>query len=181
MGLSQQEGAGLIKFKTAEIEINLVGSLVARSLRFSSIKIDGSKILVTNSPIDGFLFKQIPTKKLLNLPEIATKQAVLGFKNINMELPFRLEKKVIVSPNGSSMFIFLKPNTACLVAISGKFSNFLVGICLNRKPSIGELVTRILLPSILIELKRSDLATSEPTRLISISAVLNLIRPAPSC
>ena len=87
MGLSQQEGAGLIKFKTAEIEINLVGSLVARSPRFSSIKIDGSKILVTNSPIDGFLFNQIPIKKLLNLPELSTKQAAVDFKNINIELP----------------------------------------------------------------------------------------------
>ncbi|SVD60189.1 uncharacterized protein METZ01_LOCUS413043, partial [marine metagenome] len=87
MRLSLQEEAGLIKFKTAEIEINLVGSLVTRSPRFSSIKIDGSKILITNSPTDGFLFNQIPIKKLLNVPELATKQAALDFKNINMELP----------------------------------------------------------------------------------------------
>jgi len=85
--LSQQEEAGLIKFKTAEIEINLVGSLVARSPRFRSIKIDGSKIILTNSPIDGFLFNQIPIKKLLNLPELATKQAAMDFVNINIELP----------------------------------------------------------------------------------------------
>ena len=88
MRLSLQEEAGLIKFKTAEIEINLVGSLVTRSPRFSSIKIDGSKILITNSPTDGFLFNQIPIKKLLNLPKLATKQVALDFKNINMELPF---------------------------------------------------------------------------------------------
>ena len=87
MRLSLQEEAGLIKFKTAEIEINLVGSLIARSPRFYSIKIDGSKILITNSPTDGFLFNQIPIKKLLNVPELATKQAALDFKNINMELP----------------------------------------------------------------------------------------------
>ena len=87
MRLSQQEEAGLIKFKAAEIEINLVGSLIARSPRFHSIKIDGSKILITNSPTDGFLFNQIPIKKLLNVPELATKQAALDFKNINMELP----------------------------------------------------------------------------------------------
>ncbi len=85
--LSRQEEAGLIKFRAAEIEINLVGSLIARSPRFNSIKIDGSKILITNSPTDGFLFNQIPIKKLLNVPELATKQAALDFKNINMELP----------------------------------------------------------------------------------------------
>ena len=84
---SRQKEAGLIKFKAAEIEINLVGSLIARSPRFHSIKIDGSKILITNSPTDGFLFNQIPIKKFLNLPELATKQAALNFKNINMELP----------------------------------------------------------------------------------------------
>jgi len=83
---SRQKEAGLIKFKAAEIEINLVGSLIARSPRFHSIKIDGSKILITNSPTDGFLFNQIPIKKLLNLPELATKQAALSFKNLNMEL-----------------------------------------------------------------------------------------------
>ena len=87
MRLSQQEEAGLIKFKAAEIEINLVGSLIARLPRFHSIKIDGSKILITNSPTDGFLFNQIPIKKLLNVPELATKQAALNFKNINMEFP----------------------------------------------------------------------------------------------
>ena len=80
MRLSQQEEAGLIKFKAAEIEINLMGSLIARSPRFHSIKIDGSKILITNSPTDGFLFNQIPIKKLLNVPELATKQAALDFK-----------------------------------------------------------------------------------------------------
>ena len=87
MRLFQQEEAGLIKFKAAEIEINLVGSLIARSPRFNSIKIDGSKILITNSPTDGFLFNQIPIKKLLNVPELSTKQAALDFKNINMEFP----------------------------------------------------------------------------------------------
>ncbi|MCH2478024.1 MAG: hypothetical protein MK218_08790, partial [Gammaproteobacteria bacterium] len=87
MRLSQQEEAGLIKFKAAEIEINLVGSLIARSPRFHSIKIDGSKILITNSPTDGFLFNQIPIKKLLIVAELATKQAAFDFKNINMELP----------------------------------------------------------------------------------------------
>ena len=87
MRLFQQEEAGLIKFKAAEIEINLVGSLIARSPRFHSIKIDGSKILITNSPTDGFLFNQIPIKKLLNVPELSTKQAALDFKNINMEFP----------------------------------------------------------------------------------------------
>ena len=55
--LSQQEEAGLIKFKTAEIEINLVGSLVARSPRFRSIKIDGSKII----PV-SYTHLTLPTK-----------------------------------------------------------------------------------------------------------------------
>ena len=62
MRLSQQEEAGLIKFKTAEIEINLVGSLIARSPRFHSIKIDGSKILITNSQLMVFCLTRYRSK-----------------------------------------------------------------------------------------------------------------------
>ena len=62
--------------------------MVARLPRFSSIKIDGSEIVVTNSPIDGFLFNQIPIKKLLNLPELTSKQVAVDFENINIEFPF---------------------------------------------------------------------------------------------
>ena len=88
MRLSQPEEAGMIEFGQAEIEINLVGSIVAGSLIFSSIKIDGSKIILTNNPIDGFLFNEIPIKKLLNLPELPVKKAPVDFKNINIEFPF---------------------------------------------------------------------------------------------
>ena len=86
--LSQQEGPGQINLKTAEIKINLIGSLIARSPRFKSIKLDGSQILVTRSPVDGFLFNQIPVKQLLNLNSEGGKQVALDFKNINLELPF---------------------------------------------------------------------------------------------
>ncbi len=86
--LSQQEGPGQINLKTAEIKINLIGSLIARSPRFKSIKLDGSQILVTRSPVDGFLFNQIPVKQLLNLNSESVKQVALDFKNINLELPF---------------------------------------------------------------------------------------------
>ena len=86
--LSQQEGPGQINLRTAEIKINLIGSLIARSPRFKSIKLDGSQILVTRSPVDGFLFNQIPVKQLLNLNSEGVKQVALDFKNINMELPF---------------------------------------------------------------------------------------------
>ena len=88
MRLSQQEGSGQINLRTAEIKINLIGSLIARSPRFKSIKLDGSQILVTRSPVDGFLFNQIPVKQLLNLNSVGVKQVALDFKNINMELPF---------------------------------------------------------------------------------------------
>ena len=88
MRLSQQEGSGQINLRTAEIKINLIGSLIARSPRFKSIKLDGSQILVTRSPVDGFLFNQIPVKQLLNLNSEGVKQVALDFKNINMELPF---------------------------------------------------------------------------------------------
>ena len=88
MRLSQPEEGGVIKFRKAEIEINLVGSILERSVIFSSIKIDGSKITLTNTPIDGFLFNEIPIKKLLNLPELRTKQAAVDFKNIDIEFPF---------------------------------------------------------------------------------------------
>ena len=86
--LSQQEGTGQINLRTAEIKINLIGSLIARSPRFKSIKLDGSQILVTRSPVDGFLFNQIPVKQLLNLNSESVKQVALDFKNINLELPF---------------------------------------------------------------------------------------------
>ncbi len=86
--LSQQEGSGQINLRTAEIKINLIGSLIARSPRFKSIKLDGSQILVTRSPVDGFLFNQIPVKQLLNLNSESVKQVALDFKNINLELPF---------------------------------------------------------------------------------------------
>ena len=86
--LSQQEGTGQINLRTAEIKINLIGSLIARSPRFKSIKLDGSQILVTRSPVDGFLFNQIPVKQLLNLNSEGGKQVALDFKNINLELPF---------------------------------------------------------------------------------------------
>jgi len=86
--LSQQEGPGQINLRTAEIKINLIGSLIARSPRFKSIKLDGSQILVTRSPVDGFLFNQIPVKQLLNLNSEGGKQVALDFKNINLELPF---------------------------------------------------------------------------------------------
>ena len=86
--LSQQEGSGQINLRTAEIKINLIGSLIARSPRFKSIKLDGSQILVTRSPVDGFLFNQIPVKQLLNLNSEGVKQVALDFKNINLELPF---------------------------------------------------------------------------------------------
>ena len=86
--LSQQEGPGQINLRTAEIKINLIGSLIARSPRFKSIKLDGSQILVTRSPVDGFLFNQIPVKQLLNLNSESVKQVALDFKNINLELPF---------------------------------------------------------------------------------------------
>ena len=86
--LSQQEGSGQINLRTAEIKINLIGSLIARSPRFKSIKLDGSQILVTRSPVDGFLFNQIPVKQLLNLNSEGGKQVALDFKNINLELPF---------------------------------------------------------------------------------------------
>ena len=86
--LSQQEGPGQINLRTAEIKINLIGSLIARSPRFKSIKLDGSQILVTRSPVDGFLFNQIPVKQLLNLNSEGVKQVALDFKNINLELPF---------------------------------------------------------------------------------------------
>ena len=86
--LSQQEGTGQINLRTAEIKINLIGSLIARSPRFKSIKLDGSQILVTRSPVDGFLFNQIPVKQLLNLNSEGVKQVALDFKNINLELPF---------------------------------------------------------------------------------------------
>ena len=86
--LSQQEGPGQINLKTAEIKINLIGSLIARSPRFKSIKLDGSQILVTRSPVDGFLFNQIPVKQLFNLNSESVKQVALDFKNINLELPF---------------------------------------------------------------------------------------------
>ena len=86
--LSQQEGTGQINLRTAEIKINLIGSLIARSPRFKSIKLDGSQILVTRSPVDGFLFNQIPVKQLLNLNSGGGKQVALDFKNINLELPF---------------------------------------------------------------------------------------------
>jgi len=86
--LSQQEGPGQINLRTAEIKINLIGSLIARSTRFKSIKLDGSQILVTRSPVDGFLFNQIPVKQLLNLNSEGGKQVALDFKNINLELPF---------------------------------------------------------------------------------------------
>ena len=88
MRLSQQEGSGQINLRTAEIKINLMGSLIARSPRLKSIKLDGSQILVTRSPVDGFLFNQIPVKQLLNLNSVGVKQVALDFKNINMELPF---------------------------------------------------------------------------------------------
>ena len=88
MRLSQQEGPGQINLRTAEIKINLIGSLIARSPRFKSIKLDGSQILVTRSPVDGFLFNQIPVKQLLNLNSEGVKQVALDFKNINLELPF---------------------------------------------------------------------------------------------
>ena len=88
MRLSQQEGSGQINLRTAEIKINLIGSLIARSPRFKSIKLDGSQILVTRSPVDGFLFNQIPVKQLLNLNSEGVKQVALDFKNINLELPF---------------------------------------------------------------------------------------------
>ena len=86
--LSQQEGTGQINLRTAEIKINLIGSLIARSPRFKSIKLDGSQILVTRSPVDGFLFNQIPVKQLFNLNSESVKQVALDFKNINLELPF---------------------------------------------------------------------------------------------
>ena len=86
--LSQQEGPGQINLRTAEIKINLIGSLIARSPRFKSIKLDGSQILVTRSPVDGFLFNQIPVKQLFNLNSESVKQVALDFKNINLELPF---------------------------------------------------------------------------------------------
>jgi len=86
--LSQQEGTGQINLRTAEIKINLIGSLIARSPRFKSIKLDGSQILVTRSPVDGFLFNQIPVKQLFNLNSEGVKQVALDFKNINLELPF---------------------------------------------------------------------------------------------
>ena len=86
--LSQQEGPGQINLRAAEIKINLMGSLIARSPRFKSIKLDGSQILVTRSPVDGFLFNQIPVKQLLNLNSESVKQVALDFKNINLELPF---------------------------------------------------------------------------------------------
>ncbi len=86
--LPQQEGPGQINLRTAEIKINLIGSLIARSPRFKSIKLDGSQILVTRSPVDGFLFNQIPVKQLLNLNSEGGKQVALDFKNINLELPF---------------------------------------------------------------------------------------------
>ena len=86
--LSQQEGTGQINLRTAEIKINLIGSLIARSPRFKSIKFDGSQILVTRSPVDGFLFNQIPVKQLFNLNSESVKQVALDFKNINLELPF---------------------------------------------------------------------------------------------
>ena len=86
--LSQQEGSGQINLRTAEIKINLIGSLIARSPRFKSIKLDGSQILVTRSPVDGFLFNQIPVKQLFNLNSESVKQVALDFKNINLELPF---------------------------------------------------------------------------------------------
>ena len=88
MRLSRQEGPGQINLRTAEIKINLIGSLIARSPRFKSIKLDGSQILVTRSPVDGFLFNQIPVKQLLNLNSESVKQVALDFKNINLELPF---------------------------------------------------------------------------------------------
>ena len=86
--LSQQEGTGQINLRTAEIKINLIGSLIARSPRFKSIKLDGSQILVTRSPVDGFLFNQVPVKQLFNLNSESVKQVALDFKNINLELPF---------------------------------------------------------------------------------------------
>ena len=84
-------------------------------------------------------------------------------------------------PNGSSRFIFLKSSATCLTPSEFKFNNCLTGIWLKRKPSTGERVTRIWLPSSLIDLKRGDLAISEPIKLILISAVLRLIWPGPSC
>ena len=88
MRLSQPQEGDMITFGKAEIEINLVGSIVAGSPIFSSIKIDGSKIILTNNPIDGFLFNEIPIKQLLNLHELPAKQAPVDFKNINIEFPF---------------------------------------------------------------------------------------------
>ena len=81
MELFQQEDKGL-QANIVEIEIDFLASFKSRSTRIKSLLIDGSEILITHSPENGFMFDQIPIKKLIVLSYPGARRPLLTLKNV---------------------------------------------------------------------------------------------------